>query len=132
MASESETVAEVAAAMRRLDTVFNLLYWGEYANRIEAAHKREVAELRRQREEAFTIVNVVEKCASIERQTEAMLKKNGVIAGLRKEVAELRECLKEAMANKLGTCRSRWPCALCSKNCEVKRWRKALEGAGRT
>ena len=57
----------------------------------------EVAELKRQRKEALAIASDIDKCASIERHTDAMLKNNEVIVGLRKEVAELRECLKEAI-----------------------------------
>lgn len=114
MASENETVADIVTEMHRLSraTIRNGLNVKDdplhavrksacaavhmFANRVAAAHQREVAELKRQREEALTVVNEVEKCASIERHTEAMLKKNGVIAGLRKEVAELQRRLKVA------------------------------------
>ena len=47
MASENETVAEIAKMMRRNEEVFHHLYWCEYADCIEAAHQREVAELKR-------------------------------------------------------------------------------------
>ena len=37
-----ETVADIAKMMRRNEEVFHHLYWCEYADRIEAAHKREL------------------------------------------------------------------------------------------
>ena len=83
--------------------------------------RREVAELKRQLKEALAIASDIDKCASIERHTDAMLKKNGVIVGLRKEVAELRECLEQAYGDKIGT--------YTMKGNEVERWRKALKGA---
>ena len=46
MTSENETVADIAKMMRRNEEVFHYLYWCEYADRIEAAHQREVAKLR--------------------------------------------------------------------------------------
>ena len=88
---------------------------------MDAAHQREIAELKRQRKEALAIASDIDKCASIERHTDAMLKKNEVIVGLRKEVAELLECLEQAYGDKIGT--------YTMKGNEVERWRKALKGA---
>lgn len=51
--SENETVEDIAKMMRRNEEVFHHLYWCEYADRIEAAHKREVAELRECLEQAY-------------------------------------------------------------------------------
>ena len=73
------------------------------ADRIEAAHQREIAELKRQRNEALAIASDIDKCASIERHTDAMLKKNEVIVGLRKEVAELTAIIN-AECRKCGEC----------------------------
>ena len=107
----------------------------DYADRIETAHQREVAELKRQRNEALAIASDIDKCASIERHTDAMLKKNEVIVGLRKEVAELRECLKETMADavaeyKNNSCFRNVKCGEIERcdTCKVMRWRKALKG----
>ena len=107
-----------------------------FANRIEAAHQREVAELKRQRNEALAIASDIDKCASIERHTDAMLKKNEVIVGLRKEVAELRECLKETMADavaeyKNNSCFRNVKCGEIERcdTCKVMKWRKALKGS---
>ena len=102
-----------------------------FADRIEAAHQREVAELKRQRKEALAIASDIDKCASIERHTDAMLKKNEVIVGLRKEVAELRECLKEAIREKCPftrmSCKRGEP---CDYECGTEKWRKALQDEG--
>lgn len=58
-----ETVADIAKMMRRNEEVFHHLYWCEYADRIEAAHQREVDELRKCLMEAVTkVCNRLEKC----------------------------------------------------------------------
>lgn len=95
MASKNETVSKVIDDFAYLITLGNIrpAVATNIKSRIEAAHKREVAKLKRQRKEALAIASDIDKCASIERHTDAMLKKNEVIVGLRKEVAELRECL---------------------------------------
>ena len=140
MASENETVADIVADIRAQNQglpedsyalsplVCDLL---SFANRIEAAHQREVAELKRQRNEALAIASDIDKCASIERHTDAMLKKNEVIVGLRKEVAELRECLKEAIREKCPftrmSCKHGEP---CDYECGTEKWRKALQDEG--
>ena len=138
MASDNETVADVVKRVRRECNSYPLPTASaemlKLVREIEAAHRREVAELRRQREEALTIVNDVEKCASIERHTEAMLKKNEVIAGLRREVAELRECLKEAIDLRCGRLKCEKGACFYSESgkeheCTAFKWRKALEGA---
>ena len=107
-----------------------------FADRIEEAHQREVAERKRQRKEALAIASDIDKCASIERHTDAMLKKNEVIVGLRKEVAELRECLKETMADavaeyKNNSCFRNVKCGEIERcdTCKVTKWRKALKGS---
>lgn len=58
-----ETVADIAKMMRRNEEVFHHLYWCEYADRIEAAHQREVDKLRKCLMEAVTkVCNRLEKC----------------------------------------------------------------------
>ena len=137
MASENETFDEVLRCMQNDIVHFvgkpvkhsrDLLQ--EYHDRFKAAHHHEVAELKRQRKEALAIASDIDKCASIERHTDAMLKKNEVIVCLRKEVAELRECLHEAVTevcNRLEKCGFKEPCIF--KTCYVHKWRKALKGA---
>ena len=101
----------------------------DYADRIEAAHQREVAELKRQRKEALAIASDIDKCASIERHTEAMLKKNEVIVCLRKEVAELRGCLRMAVVNARiarTCCASGRECDNCGQSCDARKWNKVI------
>ena len=145
--SKQETITDIVKEMRtlgRLDEkstdkiprTLQALGLRTYADRIETAHQREVAELKRQRNEALTIASDIDKCASIERHTDAMLKKNEVIVGLRKEVAELRECLKETMADavaeyKNNSCFRNVKCGEIERcdTCKVMKWRKVLKGA---
>ena len=138
--AKQETIADIVADIRSQNQglpedsyalsplVCDLL---SFADRIEAAHQREVAELKRQRNEALAIASDIDKCASIERHTDAMLKKNEVIVGLRKEVAELRECLKEAIREKCPftrmSCKHGEP---CDYECGTVKWRKALKDEG--
>ena len=140
MSNKQETIADIVADIRAQNQglpedsyalsplVCDLL---SFADRIEAAHQREVAELKRQRNEALAIASDIDKCASIERHTDAMLKKNEVIVGLRKEVAELRECLKEAIREKCPftrmSCKHGEP---CDYECGTEKWRKALQDEG--
>ena len=137
---KQETIADIVADIRAQNQglpedsyalsplVCDLL---SLADRIEAAHQREVAELKRQRNEALAIASDIDKCASIERHTDAMLKKNEVIVGLRKEVAEMRECLKEAIREKCPftrmSCKHGEP---CDYECGTEKWRKALQDEG--
>ena len=145
--AKQETIADIVKEMRtlgRLDEkstdkiprTLQALGLRTYADRIETAHQREVAELKRQRNEALAIASDIDKCASIERHTDAMLKKNEVIVGLRKEVAELRECLKETMADavaeyKNNSCFRNVKCGEIERcdTCKVMKWRKALKGS---
>ena len=141
--ANQETIADIVAAMRNEGHAgdASCLEWVgakllSFADRIEAAHQREVAELKRQRNEALAIASDIDKCASIERHTDAMLKKNEVIVGIRKEVAELRECLKETMVDavaeyKNNSCFRNVKCGEIERcdTCKVMKWRKALKGA---
>ena len=52
-------------------------------------------------------------------------------AAHQREVAELRECLREAVTevcNRLEKCGFKEPCVF--KSCYVQKWRKALQGEG--
>ena len=136
MASENETFDEVLRCMQNDIVHFvgkpvkhsrDLLQ--EYHDRFKAAHKREVAELKRQRKEALAIASDIDKCASIERHTDAMLKKNEVIVCLRKEVAELRGCLRMAVVNARiarTCCASGRECDNCGQSCDARKWNKVI------
>ena len=107
--AKQETIADIVKEMRtlgRLDEkstdkiprTLQALGLRTYADRIETAHQREVAELER-------------------------------------EVAELRECLKETMADavaeyKNNSCFRNVKCGEIERcdTCKVMRWRKALKG----
>ena len=58
---------------------------------------------------------------------------NRIEAAHQREVAELRECLKEAVTevcNRLEKCGFKEPCVF--KTCYVQKWRKALREKGET
>ena len=131
MASENETVAMVLLNFEYLITLGNIgpTVATDIKRRLEDAHQREVAELKRQRKEALAIASDIDKCASIERHTDAMLKKNEVIVGLRKEIAELRECLKDAVLYNCAICKSKGIACDVEGFCLEQRWRKVLKGA---
>lgn len=137
MASENETVAEAieitkAIFLKDIGDVNERCQWcrrklTEQLDRIETAHRREVDKYKNKWHEAVTLAFDIDKLASIEKQTESLLKKNEIIAGLRREVAELRECLKEAVDFHCGKCINKG--GPCNKDCLFDKWRKALEGA---
>ena len=127
MASENETVDDIVKEKR--DTADEAELKGkntfsfdlakmlrEEANRIEAAHRREVAELK-------------SKMNDVVCENEALREACGTCCA-KLEVAELRECLKEAVTevcNRLEKCGFKEPCVF--KTCYVQKWRKALKGA---
>ena len=114
MTSENDTVADIAKRVRRDCSSYPLPTAAaemlKLVREMDAAHQREVAELKRQRKEALAIASDIDKCASIERHTDAMLKKNEVIVGLRKEVAELTAIIN-------AECRKCGECAKFGKDC---------------
>lgn len=141
MASENETVADIVNEMRGIKggqhTNGGLSFerWrakcqfaDDYADRIEAAHRSDVAELKR-------------KCEEYERQPELMAETAKAALELLKaqdaKIAELRECLAEAVRERCE--KMCMPTALITKNeiirnfcdnkCPYRKWRKALEGA---
>ena len=109
MASESETVADIVKEMRGIKggqhTNGGLSYerWrarcqfaDDYADRIEEAHRREVDSLN------FKLMT-----AKSEQKTAAnvIIEQTNKVEKLNREVAELRECLKEAVHNECNFCR---------------------------
>ena len=107
---KQETIADIVAEMR-----LGVKDWkGErlgvfdcFADRIEAAHHREVAELK-------------SKMNDVVCENEALRDACGT-CGAKREVDELRECLEQAYGDKIGT--------YTMKGNEIERWRKALKGA---
>ena len=88
-----------------------------FANRIEAAHKREVAELK-------------SKMNDVVCENEALREACGTCCAKR-YVAELRECLKEAIREKCPftrmSCKHGEP---CDYECGTIKWRNALRNEG--
>ena len=128
MASENETVDDIVKEKR--DTADEAELKGkntfsfdlakmlrEEANRIEAAHRREVAELK-------------SKMNDVVCENEALRDACGT-CGAKREVAELRECLKEAIREKCPftrmSCKHGEP---CDYECGTVKWRNALRNEG--
>ena len=125
-----ETIADIVADIRAQNQglpedsyalsplVCDLL---SFADRIEAAHQREVAVVLKDRDEMF----------KSEQETVAKTKEwFDEYQKLKREVEELRECLKEAIREKCPftrmSCKHGEP---CDYECETVKWRKALKGA---
>ena len=89
-----------------------------FADRVEAAHKREMADEKRISD------------AVVQSLRDKKLEMAGEIAAKDAEIAELRECLKEAIREKCPftrmSCKHGEP---CEYECGTDKWRKALEGA---
>ena len=123
-----ETVETVAAEMRNESHAGDesCLEWvgakmRTYADRIEAANQREVAVVLKDRDEMF----------KSEQETVAKTKEwFDEYQKLKREVEELRECLKEAIREKcpftLMSCKHGEP---CDYECGTEKWRKALKGS---
>ena len=121
-----ETIADIVADIRAQNQglpedsyalsplVCDLL---SFADRIEAAHQREVAELKSKINDAVC-------------ENEALRDACGT-CGAKREVAELRECLKEAIREKCPftrmSCKHGEP---CDYECGTVKWRKALQDEG--
>ena len=130
MASENETVEDIVADIRAQNQglpeddyalsplVCDLL---SFANRIEAAHQREVDKFN------FDLMTI-----KSEQKTSAnvIIEQTNKCEELKREVAGLRECLKEAIREKCPftrmSCKHGEP---CDYECETDKWRKALKGA---
>ena len=131
MASENETVEEIVCELRDWNKhSFLDDYDHEWciliADRIEAAHQREVGELCGERN------GILNANASLAADNDRLRRE---VAELEREVAELRECLKETMADavaeyKNNSCFRNVKCGEIERcdTCKVMRWRKALKG----
>ena len=116
MSNKQGTIADIVAEMR-----LGVKDWkGErlgvfdcFADRIEAAHQREVAELK-------------SKMNDVVCENEALRDACGT-CGANRYVAELRECLKEAIREKCPftrmSCKHGEP---CDYECGTVKWRKAI------
>ena len=123
----NETIADIVADIRAQNQglpedsyalsplVCDLL---SFADRVEAAHKREMADEKRISD------------AVVQSLRDKKLEMAGEIAAKDAEIAELRECLKEAIREKCPftrmSCKHGEP---CEYECGTDKWRKALEGA---
>ena len=129
-----ETIADIVAAIRNEGHAgdASCLEWvgakiRGYADRIEAAHQREVAELRGERN------GILNANASLADDNDRLRRE---VAELERKVSELRECLKETMVDavaeyKNNSCFRNVKCGEIEKcdTCKVMRWRKVLKGA---
>ena len=159
MASENETFDEVLRCMQNDIVHFvgkpvkhsrDLLQ--EYHDRFKAAHRREVDVVLKDRDEMFkseqdTVAKTKEWFDEYQKLklevAELKSKMNDVVCenealrdacgtcGAKREVAELRECLKEAIREKCPftrmSCKHGEP---CDYECGTVKWRKALQDEG--
>ena len=127
--ANQETIADIVAAMRNEGHAGDesCLEWvgakmRTYADRIEAAHQREVGELCGERN------GILNANASLAADNDRLRRE---VAELEREVAELRECLKEAIREKCPftrmSCKHGEP---CDYECGTVKWRKALQDEG--
>ena len=132
---KKETIEDIVAAMRNEGHTgdASCLEWvgakiRGYADRIEAAHQREVAELRGERN------GILNANASLADDNDRLRRE---VAELERKVSELRECLKETMVDavaeyKNNSCFRNVKCGEIERcgTCKVMKWRKALKGVG--
>ena len=131
--ANQETIADIVAAIRNEGHAgdASCLEWvgakiRGYADRIEAAHQREVGELCGERN------GILNANASLADDNDRLRRE---VAELERKVSELRECLKETMADavaeyKNNSCFRNVKCGEIERcdTCKVMRWRKALKG----
>lgn len=157
MASENDTVASISDYIRHMadnlepGVILTIPQCNFIADSIETAHSREVDDLTfklmtaksEQKTAANVIIEQTNKVEKLEREVAVMtgerkgiLKANESLAAdntrLRGEVAELRECLKEAIDDRCTWCKNWYGNCLTidGKDCEtIVKWRKVLEGA---
>ena len=159
--ANQETIADIVADIRAQNQglpedsyalsplVCDLL---SFADRIEAAHQREVDVVLKDRDEMFkseqdTVAKTKEWFDEYQKLklevAELKSKMNDVVCenealrdacgtcGAKREVAELRECLKEAIREKCPftrmSCKHGEP---CDYECGTEKWRKALRDEG--
>ena len=132
--ANQETIADIVAAIRNEGHAgdASCLEWvsakfTSYADRIEAAHQREVGELCGERN------GILNANASLADDNDRLRRE---VSELKREVTELRECLKETMADavaeyKNNSCFRNVKCGEIERcdTCKVMRWRKALKGS---
>lgn len=124
MESKNETIADIVKDVSGFECYGHIsaerakFIVSDLTRRFEAAHKREVAELKK-------------KCEEYERQPELMADTAKAALELLKaqdsKIAELCECLKEACSLQLrcDSCKIR----KCDSICAMKlKWHKAMEG----
>ena len=128
--ASNETVAEIERELRSEPRAANgEKPWVHYlADRILAAHKREIAA------KNAVIENLKKKIDEYERQPELMAETAREALRTLKEqdavIAELRECLKEAVREKCPF--TRMSCKhgeQCDYECGTEKWCKALKGS---
>ena len=120
MASENETVEDIVKRVRRDCNSYPLTTAADkmlkLVREMDAAHHREVAELK-------------SKMNDVVCENEALRDACGT-CGAKREVDELRECLKEAIREKCPftrmSCKHGEP---CDYECGTVKWRKALKGS---
>ena len=157
--AKQETIADIVAAIRNEGHAgdASCLEWvgakiRGYADRIEAAHRREVDVVLKDRDEMFKseqetvektkewfdeyqklkleVAELKSKMNDVVCENEALRDACGT-CGAKREVDELRECLKEAIREKcpftLMSCKHGEP---CDYECGTEKWRKALREKG--
>ena len=130
MASNNETVEQVCKDIKyhlKWCAQFGIVEKDEvsdYVSRFEAANRRDIAEFKRKVREA-NLKYRAEKARHTDTYKDARIKaQDEEIATLKREVAELRECLEQAYGDKTGT--------YTMRGNEVARWREALHKKGET
>ena len=121
MASENETIADIVKRVLRDCNSYPLPTAAaemlKLVREMDAAHKREVAELK-------------SKMNDVVCENEALRDACGT-CGAKRYVAELRECLKEAIREKCPftrmSCKHGEP---CDYECGTVKWRNALRNEG--
>ena len=121
MASENETIADIVKRVRRDCNSYPLPTAAaemlKLVREMDAAHHREVAELK-------------SKMNDVVCENEALRDACGT-CGAKRYVAELRECLKEAIREKCPftrmSCKHGEP---CDYECGTVKWRNALRNEG--
>ena len=117
----NETIADIVAEMREGVVADGWMEQTlrEFADRVEAAHKREIAYEKRISD------------AVVQSLRDKKLEMAGEIAAKDAEIAELRECLNEAIREKCPftrmSCKHGEP---CDYECGTFKWRKALQDEG--
>ena len=132
MSNKQETIADRVKEMRTLGRLdqkstdkiprsLQALGLRTYADHIEAAHKREVAVVLKDRDQMF------------KSEQETVAKTNewfDEYQKLKREVAELRACLKMAVVNARiarTCCAFGRECDSCGQSCDARKWNKVIE-----